>query len=166
VGTIKDGSQIKYKLTENEKIIYTCWLDQRSFDKGLINIEKEINIPKNDEFYLNNIKEVKEFVAMINHLKFNVKNSVFGPKWLPPTRQSNKVKVSENTLQNLLQIPRSKGSTRAAMNPNKVSNSKGNEGLSDNSGSFDNRSKSSLSYNYVGGLKLDANLMNELENSR
>ena len=86
-------------MIEDDKIIYTFWLDNRSFEKGLINIEKEINIYKNERFNLNNQREIKEFVGMLNYLKFNVKNSVFGPKWLPPTRVSSRInKIDENKL--------------------------------------------------------------------
>lgn len=69
VATEKVGKIIKYKLIENNEIFYSFWLDKRSFKKGLINIEKEISIQKNDELYLNNLKEVKEFVSLLTYLK-------------------------------------------------------------------------------------------------
>ena len=156
-GTVQDGIILKYKLIENEKIIYTFWLDNRSFEKGLLNIEKEINICKNERYNLSNQKEIKEFVGMLNYLKFNVKNSMFGPKWLPPTRVSSRInKFDGSKLQNLLQIPRASNTTTRAGQGRRSANVGSNE--SENSAS-------SVSYHHIGGLQIDTNLQKELKNT-
>ena len=60
---------MKYKIIEDDKVIYTCWLNTRSFEKGLINIEKEISILNINQYNLNTIHEVKQFVAMLNYFE-------------------------------------------------------------------------------------------------
>ena len=78
---------MKYKIIEDDKVIYTCWLNTRSFEKGLINIEKEISILNINQYNLNTIHEVKQFVAMLNYFEVQLQNTMFGPKWVLPTKK-------------------------------------------------------------------------------